>query len=105
MAKDLTVEEVIYGRLTLAEALEQFWEIDQAWCEQTGEELVFPNVRGQSREENYRCYILSGIQIKLHNQPEALAVLLCHLEHEYQQQRAVELAPSPATTKRTESSR
>ncbi|HEY7427745.1 MAG TPA: hypothetical protein VH682_26175 [Gemmataceae bacterium] len=100
-ARQRVVDEVIDGRRTLAEAIEEFQELDREWPDYSE---VIPAWAESRQEIRYRC-ILAMVKGSLRDRPEELSALLRRLEHEYQQRPAGELTPPPAMTKRTEQSR
>lgn len=78
-AKDQVVSHLIAQRHTLAEAIEQFLELDRQWPD-----LVSKVQDSQSQQERTYQYIRWKIENKLHDRPDQASIVLRRLEQEYE---------------------
>ena len=94
------VRQLIDGRCTLAEVLNQFLELDGRWPDYREKTPEVPN-EGQREERSYR-YVRAEVEEMLRDRPEEAAVVLRRLKHEYQQWRAGDPVPSAVRRERSD---
>jgi hypothetical protein len=90
-ARDQVVRELIAQRYTLAEAIEQFLELDRQWPE-----LVTKVQYGRSHDERIYEHIRLQVKDVLHDHPEQASRVLRRLEQEYEKHRSARQTPSAA---------
>lgn len=102
-ARRQVVRELIDRRCTLAEAMEQFQELDEALPDFL---VATPEVPtgGSNQERRYRL-LREEVETILHNRPAELSEVLRRLEKEYQQLPSDRPPPSTAAKERTEGRR
>jgi hypothetical protein len=87
-ARDQVVRDLIAQRCTLAEAIEQFVELNPPWPD------LLPQVpSGQSPQEKSYQYIRFMVEDALQDHPEQASIVLHRLEREYEQFRAERQTP------------
>ena len=92
-AKSGVVAEVIAGRVTLAEAVRSFWDINNAWDDDGGD-VLGPLRRPATEEGVYLC-VLSWVEAELRGDPRA-AMILAPLKEEYRQRFGDVPSPGPS---------
>jgi hypothetical protein len=90
-ARDQVVRDLIAQRYTLAEAIEQFLELDRQWPD-----LISKVQHGRSDEERIYEHIRFMVENMLHDHPEQASIVLGRLEQEYKKLRTERRTPSAA---------
>jgi hypothetical protein len=96
-AREQVVRELIDQRYTLAEAIEQFLELDRQWPE-----LISKAQADRSQEERIYDHISLRVQDVLHDHPEQASNVLRRLEQEFEKLRSERQTPSTADKNPTE---
>jgi hypothetical protein len=96
-ARDQVVRDLIAQRCTLAEAIEQFLELDRQWPD-----LISKVPAGRSHEERIYEHIRLRVKDVLRDHPEQASIVLCRLEQEYEKLRTERPTPSAAEKEPTE---
>jgi hypothetical protein len=96
-ARDQVVRALIAQRCTVAEAIEQFLELDRQWPDVISKVLAY-----QSQEERVYQNIRLRVKEMLHDHPEQASIVLRRLEQEYEKLRADGQTRSAAETEPVE---